>query len=333
LGKELSVTKEKLAMPNFRYETRIPVDDFECIRYEKDPPIGRLVLDQPEKRNPINYERVNELAMGLMEMEMDDEIRVVIIKGAGSAFSSGYDLTPVGPGSTVVDPNTGKEVPAGQAFYPPGGVLYDGVKDRVSFARYQSHTRELWFRIFDLQKPVIAQIHGYCLAGATHLAGFCDMRIVGEDAQIGFPVARNLTIEGLQYEIWLMGATRAKYYLFTGDPMSGRQAYDWGWASAVFPAETLERECEALARRIALTDPVLLMMQKRTINRQMELMGFKTGMQWSMDVHAAAQSAGSTPEGDQFWKIQQEQGLRAAVDWRDQHFGIAYPAKPVTPQL
>ena len=317
--------KPKLGMPFFRYEERIPIDDFESIIYEKDPPIGRLVLNQPEKRNPLNYERVNELAMGLLEMEMDDDIRVIILKGAGPAFCSGYDLTPVAPGATITDPNTGREIPAGQPFYPPGGVLVDPEKDRAWFGRYQSHTRELWFRLVDLQKPVIAQVHGYCLAGATHLAGFCDLRIVAEDAQIGFPVARNLTIEGLQHEIWLMGASRTKYYLFTGDPIDGRQALEWGWASAVFPADRLEEETERLAKRISLTDPVMLMMQKRTITRQLELRGFKTGMQWSMDVHQAASVGGSTPESDEFWRVRDEQGLRAAVDWRDSHFGISYP--------
>jgi enoyl-CoA hydratase len=181
--------------------------------------------------------------------------------------------------------------------------------------------------MFDLQKPVITQIHGYCLAGGTHLAGFCDLRIVAEDAQIGFPVIKNLTVEGFQYEVWLMGASRAKYYLFTGEPMDGRKAHEWGWASAVFPADRLEEETEALARRIAQTDPVLLMMTKRNINRQMELMGFKTGMQWSMDVHSAAGRGTYGTDAAEFWKHHEENGLRAAVDHRDSTFGISYPAK------
>ena len=325
--------KKKQGMPFFRYEERIPTDDFEEIIYEKDGPIGRLILNTPEKRNPLSYRRIVELSMGLQEMEMDDDIRVIIIKGAGPAFCSGYDLTP----GSARDNNPNPDDPRASLGYadvgdPPGGVFISHEKDIPFFAKYQFFSRELYFRIFDLQKPVIAQIHGYCLAGATHLAGFSDMRIVSEDAQIGFPVARNLTIEGFQYEIWLMGATRAKYYLFTGDPMTGRQAYDWGWASAVFPVDKLEEETEKLAHRIALTDPVLLMMQKRTINRQMELMGFKTGMAWSQDVHmAGAGSRGGTEEGKEFWRISQESGLRAAVDWRDGHFGIAYPAEGKVP--
>ena len=86
--------KKKMGMPFYRYEERIPTDDFEEIIYEKDGPIGRLILNTPEKRNPLSYRRINELSMGLQEMEMDDDIRVIIIKGAGPAFCSGYDLTP-----------------------------------------------------------------------------------------------------------------------------------------------------------------------------------------------------------------------------------------------
>ena len=248
--------KKKQGMPFYRFEEKIPTDDFEEIIYEKDGPIGRLILNTPEKRNPLSYRRIIELSMGLQAMEMDDDIRVIIIKGAGPAFCSGYDLTP----GKARDNNPNPDDPRASLGYadvgdPPGGVFINHAKDGPYFYKYHFFSRELYFRIFDLQKPVIAQIHGYCLAGATHLAGFSDMRIVAEDAQIGFPVARNLTIEGFQYEIWLMGPTRAKYYLFTGDPMNGKQAYDWGWASAVFPADKLEEETEKLAHRIALDRP------------------------------------------------------------------------------
>jgi enoyl-CoA hydratase len=313
----------------FRYEERIPTDDFEEIIYEKDPPIGRLILNQPERRNPLSYARICELAMALQEMEMDNDIRVIIIKGAGTAFCSGYDLTPGKARANNPNPEEDYRATIGWADVgdPAGGVYIDPSRDHAWFAKYQFFSRELYFRIFDLQKPVITQIHGYCLAGGTHLAGFSDLRVVAEDAQIGFPVIKNLTVEGFQYEIWLMGASRAKYYLFTGEPMSGRQAYDWGWASAVFPADKLEEETEALARRIGQTDPMLLMMTKRNINRQFELMGFKTGMQWSMDVHSAAGRRLYGGDAQEFWKRHEEGGLREAIDHRDNAFGISYPAK------
>jgi enoyl-CoA hydratase len=211
---------------------------------------------------------------------------------------------------------------------PPGGVYIDPSKDHKWFHKYQFLSREVYFRIFDLQKPVIAQVEGYCLAGGTHLAGFCDLRIVADDAQIGFPVGRNLTTQGFQYEVWLMGASKAKYYLLTGDPMDGKTADEWGWASKAFPADIVEAETEKLARRIALTDPSHLMMAKRSINRQLEFQGLKTAMQWSMDVHTAGgHSQGDIMNANDFWRVQSEEGVRAAVDTRDSYFGIEYDTR------
>ena len=322
------MVKPKMGMPFWRYEERIPTEDFEEIVYEKDGPVGRLVLNGPEKRNPLSYRRICELAMGLMEMEMDPEIRVVIIKGAGPAFCSGYDLT---PGSAADSPNPDdyrKNIGYVDVGDPPGGVYVEHNMDMSAFAKYEFFSRELYYRIFDLKKPVIAQVHGYCLAGGTHLAGFADIRMVAEDCQIGFPVAKQLTIQGFQYEYWLMGATRAKYYLMTGEPIDGKTAYDWGWASKAVPAEELEEVTEALARRMAETDPVLMMMTKRATNRQMELQGFKNGMHWGMDVHmAVSRDYGQGDSAQTFWTTIAEEGLRAAVDKRDTQFGIAYPAK------
>ncbi len=306
------MAKKKVGLPLFRDEAdRIRTNDFEEIIYEKDPPIGRIILNGPEKRNPLSYARKSEISMALQAMELDDDIHVIIIKGAGPSFCAGYDITPIKPGEP-------------QRNVTATGVFVNPDKDRAWSANYQTWARELFFRIFDLQKPVIAQIHGYCLAGGTHLAGFCDLRVVAENAQVGFPVIRNWTTEGYQYEIWLMGVTRTKRYLFTGDPMDGNQAYDWGWASAVFPADKLEEETEKLARKIALTDPVLLMMTKRSINRQLEVMGFKTAIQWGMDIMPAAASRPGAGADDEFRKIGLEKGLKAALDWRDKKFGISY---------
>ena len=322
------MAKKKLGIPYYKYEERIPTDDFEEIIYEKDPPIGRLILNTPEKRNPMSYARAIELAMGIHEMEMDEDIRVIIIKGAGPAFCSGYDLTPGKAKANNPNPNDYRAaLNYADVCDPPGGEYVDVRKDHPWFAKYQFLSRELYYRIFDCQKPVIAQIHGYCLAGGTHLAAFCDLRMVAEDAQIGFPVGRNITIEGFQYEVWLMGASKAKYYLFTGEPIDGRTAYEWGWASQAYPADQLEAKTEAVAQQIALSDPLLLMMMKRNINRQIELQGFKTGMQWSMDVHSAGMRGSYASDAADFWKEHGEGGLRAAVDFRDEHFGIEYPAK------
>lgn len=321
------MAKQKWGIPPYFYEQRIETDDFEEIIYEKDGPIGRLILNGPEKRNPLSYARIIELAMGLHEMDLDPDIRVVIVKGAGPAFCSGYDLTPGKAAANNPNPNDYRQsIGYADVGDPPGGVYYNQAWDHNTFAKYEFFGRELYWKMFDLHKPVITQIHGFCLAGGTHLAGFSDLRVVADDAQIGFPVARNLTLEGFQYEIWLMGISRAKRYLFTGDPIDGKTAYDWGWASYVFPADKLEEETEKLAARIAQTDPGHLMALKASINRQIELMGFRTGMRWSMDSHSAGMR-GTNPDAAKFWQAQTETGLRSAFDVRDEHFGIEYAAE------
>jgi enoyl-CoA hydratase len=313
--------KKKQGMPFFKYED-YEHGGYDQIIYEKDVEhnLGRIILNGPEKRNCLSYVRLNEITMAIREMELDDDIKVIIIKGNGPAFCAGYDITPVKPSET--NPNA-----------RPGGVLIHPDRDKLYFAGYQSTFREVYSVIFDCHKPVIAQIHGWCLAGGTHLAAFCDMRIVADTAQIGYPVSRTWTPGGFQYMPWLCGVTRAKYYMFTGKPINGKTAYDWGWASAVFPADKLEEETEAIASDIALVDTTLIMMTKRSINRQMELMGFKTGMMWSMDLYGLTNFRPEYAQGDEFRKVAQEKGLKEALSWRDKKYDIAYRTSEAASKL
>ena len=285
---------------------------YEAVIYEKDAPLGRVILNGPEKRNPLNQQRKTEIAKALREAELDEEVKVVIIKGAGPSFCAGYDITPTQPG----------EPPRGS---PPHGYVHPD-RDALMNAGYHTMARELYFPIWDMQKPVIAQVHGYCLAGGTHLASFCDLRIVAEDAQIGYPVSRNWTSGGYQYMPWMCGVTKAKFYMFTGKPMDGKEAFRCNWASAVFPAAKLEEETENIALDIAKVDTDLIMLTKRNINRQMEIMGMKTGLMYSIDTNALAgfRVSQKEGEGDEFRKIAREKGLKAALDWRDQSFHISY---------
>jgi enoyl-CoA hydratase len=282
---------------------------FDLVDLEKDGPIGRIVLNAPEKRNPLGYERLLQIEMAAKEMELDDEIRVIIIKGAGPSFSAGYDITPTPPGEPKR--NT-----------PENGYIHPD-RDTVWMSYDLEHLR-VYTTLFDLQKPVIAQIHGHCLAGASELASFCDIRIVADDAKIGWPVGRHWSPGNLQFMPWLMGMTRAKYYMLTNEPITGRQAAEWAWASESVPADQLEARTEEIARKIALTPTDLAMLTKRSINRQFEIMGFKTGMASSVDHLALALLRPSLQRGDEFMAKAHKDGLKAALDWRDKHFDNTY---------
>lgn len=303
--------------PPYRRET-MEMPTFDLVEIERDPPIGRIVLNSPEKRNPLGYERLLQIEMAAKLLELEDDIRVIIIKGQGPSFCAGYDMTPVKKGERARN-------------FPPGGYI-NPARDRLWQSYDLEHAR-VYFTLFDLQKPVIAQIHGACLAGGTELAGFCDIRIVAEDASIGWPVGRNWSPGNLQYIPWLVGMTKAKYYMFTCEPMSGTEAAQCQWASEAVPAEDLEARTEEVARQIALTPTDLIMMTKRSINRQFEIMGFRTGMAASVDILAVssfrdqglyAKRDKEGDGGDEFMRRAERDGLKAALKWREETFGNKY---------
>lgn len=282
---------------------------FDLVDLEKDGVIGRIVLNSPEKRNPLGYERLLQIEMAAKEMELDEDIKVIVIKGAGTSFSAGYDITPTPPG----EPKRNS---------PENGYIHPD-RDPIWQSYDYEHMR-VYLTLWDLQKPVIAQIQGYCLAGGSELASFCDVRIVADDAKIGWPVGRNWSPGNLQFMPWMMGMTRAKYYMFTNEPISGKQAAEWAWASESVPPDELEARTEAVAQQIALTPTDLIMMTKRSINRQFEIMGFKTGLTTSIDHMALAFLRPGFTRGDDFIRKSQTEGLKAALNWRDQTYGNAY---------
>ena len=304
--------------PPYRREN-VEMPEFDLIEIERDAPIGRIILNSPEKRNPIGYERLLQLEMAAKLLELDDDIRVIIIKGQGPCFSAGYDITPVKKGKRPRN-------------MPQGG--YINKKRDPLWQSYDLEHARVYMTLFDLQKPVIAQIHGACLAGGTELAGFCDIRIVADDAQIGWPVGRNWSPGNLQYIPWLVGMTKAKYYMFTSEPMSGLEALQCQWASESVPEDKLEERTEELAQLIALTPTDLIMMTKRSINRQFEIMGFKTGIAASVDLLAVSSfrdqgfyTAGgrSNEGGDEFMLRAERDGMKAALKWREEEFGRENP--------
>ena len=279
--------------------------DYEKIIYDKDPPLGRIILNQPEKRNPLGYQRLFEIADALKEMERDGEIKVIIIKGEGPCFSAGYDLTPIPSGGP-------------QLNQPANGVYTAEGRDRTWGSYNREHLR-VYYTIWDLQLPVIAQIHSYCLGGATELSAFCDIRFVSDDVVIGWPVARDGSPGDIQYAPWVIGMTKAREIYYTGDTMSGEEAWRVGWATRVYPREKLEEETEQFAQRMAMIETDLIMMSKRNINRQMEIMGFRTGTaSFAVDFLTAA---GTRASAGEFARLRDEKGLKAALDWRDGKFG------------
>lgn len=280
----------------------------EFITYEVEDGRARITLNRPEKRNALSIPMLKELHDALWEADNDKAVHCVILRGAGSSFSGGYDLTP-GYNATAAGADESRT-------YRNGGIYNNPTIDDDIWRLEQS--QRLRMAIFDMHKPSIAQVHGYCLAGGTDLALLCDMVIAADDATIGFPPARDLG--SLPNQMWLYhcGPQWAKRLLLTGDTVTGEEAAMIGLVLKSVPADMLEAEVEGLAGRMAHIDPDLLAANKRIVNLGIELMGGRTLQRLAAENDARGHLAPGTLA---FRKTAQEKGLKAALQERDGGFG------------
>ena len=256
------------------------------------PGVSRITLNRPESRNALNNTLRGELYGQLEANDQDADIRVTIIRGAGSAFCAGYDLK--------------ANNRADQPFHTAGG---DG-----NWAR---HVVDGFFRVWDLAKPVIAQVHGYCLAGGTELATSCDLVYVAEDAAIGYPVVRSMSPPDNQFFPHLLGLRNAMEMMLTGNAISGIEAAEQGFANRAYSGDTLEAEVLEIAERIAKVPSDLQQMNKRAVHRQMELMGVRAAIRSGTEIQALAFHTESTKA--HFKEL--AAGLTTALTSRDEKFG------------
>ncbi len=257
---------------------------YEFIKLERANLIGTLTFNRPAKLNAMNAAMLAEFERAIAEATDDPSIRVLIIRGAGRAFSSGYDL----------DRNTG-----------------DQTIDRDR--EYLQANLQRWLALRDFPKPVIAMVHGYCLAGATQLCICADVTFVADDAVVGFPsVPAGAGFIGQSWA-WVVGMHRAKYLSFLpGSQISGSQAALWGWATLSIPMERLEQETYSYASRIAKVPSELLRIKKLSINRVADIQGFRTAFLLGAEWDAIARATSGVQEVRAMIK---EKGLRGAIDW------------------
>ena len=257
------------------------------------PGVRRLTMNRPDKRNALDHELRGAIVETLREADADADVRVMILRGAGKCFSSGYDL---GGGSE------GSAYP----WYTAGG---DG--------HWPRHVTAGWMSIWELGKPVIAQVHGYCLAGGSELATCCDLVYMADDAQMGYPAVR-FGVPDNHFHAWFVGMRKAMEMMLTGDPIDGPEAVRLGWANDSFPADQLDAKVLAMAERVAKMPPDLVQLNKRVVHRQMEIMGLHTGIRVGSELCALGTHQKSLRD---FIKATQEEGLTKALQDRDAPFG------------
>lgn len=198
--------------------------------------------------------------------------------------------------------------------------------------RFQRGVLSMWFMMMDLAKPVVAQVHGHCLAGGSELAAACDVVCVAKDAKIGYPPVRSMGLPDMQIFPWVMGLRQSMYLMLTGDSMSGEDAVKFGWATRCFEAHALEQETLSIARRIARIPPDLLQLNKRSVHRAMEAMGMRTHLRAHTDLSALSQESHSAKEFmkrmyEDFAEYGNQKAFTDAIDRRDKQFKDGRTAK------
>jgi enoyl-CoA hydratase len=247
----------------------------------------RLTLNRPAKLNAISRELREALTSAIDEAAGDPETRVIVIAGAGRAFCAGYDLS--------------EEQPA------------DAWSWREILALDVAATLAIW----RCPKPVIAQVHGYALAGGLELAMACDLVIAAEDAQVGEPEIRFGSAPVTLLMPYLVGQKKTRELLFTGDLVDGVEAARIGLVNRAVPADRLEAEVDALADRLARVPPDVMAPTKLMLNRAMEAAGFLVAVESGLDLQSFVNVSATSREFD---AIVRRDGLKAALGWRDARY-------------
>jgi enoyl-CoA hydratase len=255
----------------------------DLILYDVDDRVATVTLNRPEKLNAITPELQRQLLDALGRAAADDSVHVAIVRAAGRAFSAGYDVT-------------------------AGGTAAGGVPaDRLQLERIVRG----WLEIWDLPLPVIAQVHGMCLAGGTQLAAICDVTFVADDARIGTPQLPLGAGYVASFWAWFVGPKKAKEIFFpTGTVVSAADVVAMGLFNRVVPAADLESEVRAYARNVARTPKDLLALQKLGINRTQEAQGFRQALLQAAEVDALAHASPAVRAVNRFIG---EHGLREAL--------------------
>ncbi len=235
--------------------------DYKVIIYEPnhETHVAKITLNRPEVMNALSHQLRGELFHALKVAEGDNDINVVVLKGAGRCFSAGYDLAEGIGGSQE----------------PDMGSQYVGASH---WARYLTN---LYWQIWELSKVVIAQTHGYVLAGGSELCSMCDLLVTTPDCQFGYPPMRAMPAPDVMWFPWLLPMRKAKEMLFTGDSITGEEVYRLGMANYCVPEKDIDEFTEVFAKRVALIPWQMHTLRKRSINKVYEMQGMRSAMEIS----------------------------------------------------
>jgi enoyl-CoA hydratase len=255
--------------------------------------VRRLTMNRPGALNALNHDLLSALVDAIEAAGRDDGVSVVVLAAAGRAFCAGYDLTE--------DADEGELDARGWH-----SSLAAGTAQMLS--------------ILDCPKPVIASVQSYCLAGGTDLMLACDLAVAADDAYFGYVDIRFGSGVVSMFLPWVVGVRKAKELLFTGeDRVPADEALRIGLVNRVVPRDELEAATMALAEEIAKNEPFVVQMTKRAVNRAWDVAGFRQAMAANTELDVLIETA-NLEARDEFRRITNEQGLKAAIAWRDAKF-------------
>ncbi len=270
---------------------------FENIIYETEGPIAWITLNRPEKLNAINQAMVAELKSAMDRAQLNDDIRVIVLRGKGRAFSAGFDL---------------------EADSRPGLTR----EEEVAAMKKELHNDfDMIMRFWDSPKPTIAAVHTYCIGGALELAVACDITIAARDCRFGEPEVQFGSGIVAMLLPYICGPKRAKEILLTGnDRITSEQAEAWGLVNRVVNPKKLVERARELALEISRNDQLAVRITKQAINTSFEIGRMRDALKHALELDIAIEST-ETDESREFNEILREKGAKAAIEWRAHRLG------------
>ena len=267
--------------------------DYDFIQLEKDNGVATLTLNRPEKMNALSAALLREFSDALDDVDNDQDVNVLLLTGAGRAFSAGFDISP--------------------------GQAHEGVAPTAQWDATNLGPRTI-MKLWDLRQPTICAVNGHALAAGNVLAMTADIVIAADNAVFGEPEIRFVAHSPAIMLPYMIPFRHLNWLYFTGDTVDAQTAERWNMVNKVVPADSLMDEAMKAARRIAGVPPYAAQMMKRSIRGAYEGMGFTDAFENHLKIRMVEGMADDVPEKEALRAIREEQGMRAFLQARDAAF-------------
>ena len=265
----------------------------DVIKIERRDTIAILTFNRPKVLNAFNNNLMERTIETVKVLNEDDSVRIIVVQGAGRAFSPGFDLKA----------SAERRMESVQDWEQQMKLQFDFIM-------------QFWHS----PKPTIAAVHGYCIAGAFELALACDVTIAAENTRFGEPEVRFGTGIVAMLLPWVTGPKQAKELLLTGeDQLNAKDAFRMGIINRIVPDDAVLDRALEVAKSMATAAERSVRYTKRAINDTYATMGFNRALESALDTDVLLNAA-HDPVKAEFARIRSEQGVKAAIAWRDARF-------------